>query len=57
MEETELKKDVEKITLVKNRCSKCNSAQTYVTKKAKICRKCGFREVLIIEPEPEPEKT
>jgi len=44
MEETDIKKDVNKVALVRNRCSKCNSAQTYVTKTKKTCRKCGFEE-------------
>jgi len=28
------------------RCEKCFSANTYITKKERVCRKCGFRKKL-----------
>jgi len=37
----------EQIEIVKTRCLKCNSAQTYTLKnKTRVCRKCGNRELI-----------
>ncbi len=39
---------MEKIKVKKDRCSKCNSAQTYRKKRGtiRVCRKCGFEETI-----------
>lgn len=41
MEESE-----KEVKVIKDRCSKCNSAQTYRKKKGsiRVCRKCGHEE-------------
>lgn len=38
----------DKIKVKKDRCSKCNSAQTYRKSKGevRVCRKCGFEETI-----------
>ena len=33
------------------KCSRCKSGGIYTTKKERVCRKCGYREKLIIETE------
>jgi ribosomal protein S14 len=32
----------------KYRCAKCQSSNTYITKFFKVCRKCGYKERLVV---------
>lgn len=43
---------------IKPKCLQCKSKQIYTTKKERVCRKCGFRETLVMEKkENEKENT
>lgn len=33
------------------RCSQCNATSIYTTRKERVCRKCGYRENLLINNE------
>jgi len=45
MEQETEKEKQEKTKIIKMRCPKCNSAQTYGLKDGtRVCRKCSYRE-------------
>ena len=44
MDDLQVKKLREEKIIKQFRCEECNSANTYITKEDRVCRKCGFRK-------------